>query len=170
MKFVKTLVVIVCSLFLCFVVSCATIPPPTLESRMSFPTLEYLLLAKSGSAIVKGQAFLRTRGGDVKVAAGEVILNPVTSYSEEWYEKGYIQGRYLGQPDQRIWEYTMTTIADGDGRFVFKNVPPGQYFVTTTVTWEAPTGRQFTLQIQGGLVTKRITVNDEDEINIVITR
>ena len=149
--------------------ACATMAPP--QSRMPFPENEYQVLAKSGSATVKGQAFLKTRGGDVKTAAGnEVILNPVTSYSMEWYEKSYIPGKRMVEPDQRLFNFVRKQVADGNGRFTFKNVPPGEYFVTTIITWEAPTGYQGSLRLQGGTVTKRITVINGDEIDIVVTR
>jgi hypothetical protein len=140
-------------------------------SRMTFPEQEYQNLAKSGSAVVKGQAFLKTRGGDVKVAAGnQILLNPVTSYSNEWYEKSYIQGQPLVEPDSRLMTYVIKTVADGSGRFLFKNVPPGEYFVTTVITWEAATGYKGALQVQGGTVTKRIKVNDGDEVDVIVTR
>lgn len=154
--------------FVGFLTSCATMIPP--QRRMAFPEHEYLSLARSGTAIVKGQAFLKTRGGDVKVAAGnEIILNPVTSYSNEWYEKAHVQGTILVEPDSRLLNYVLRTVADGNGMFTFKNVPAGQYFVTTSVTWEAATGYQGALQMQGGTVTKRITVNDSDEIEVIVT-
>jgi len=157
-------------LFVCFIASCATMPQPKI-SRMTFPEQEYQNLQKSGSAVVKGQAFLKTRGGDVKVAAGnEVILNPVTSYSNEWYEKGYVLQMNLVEPDPRLWNYMKKTVADGSGRFVFKDVPPGEYYVTTVITWEAATGYQGALQVQGGTVTNKITVNDGDEIDVIVTR
>jgi hypothetical protein len=50
--------------FVCFLAACSTMTPP--QQRMPFPEHEYQSLAKSGSAVVKGQAFLKTRGGDVK--------------------------------------------------------------------------------------------------------
>ncbi len=155
--------------FVGFFTSCATMTPS--QPRMAFPEHEYQSLARSGTAIIKGQAFLKTRGGDVKVAAGnEIILNPVTSYSNEWYEKAYVQGTPLVEPDSRLLNYVLRTVADGNGMFTFKNVPAGQYFVTTSVTWEAATGYQGALQMQGGTVTKRITVNDGDEIEVIVTR
>ncbi len=157
-------------LFVCFIASCVTMPQPKI-SMMTFPEQEYQNLQKSGSAVVKGQAFLKTRGGDVKVAAGnEVILNPVTSYSNEWYEKAYVQGKNLVESDPRILNYIKKTVADGSGRFMFKDVPPGDYYVTTGVTWEAGTGYQGALQLQGGTVTKKISVNDGDEIDVIVTR
>lgn len=135
---------------------------------MAFPEGEYLALPKTGTATVRGQAFLKTRGGDVKTAAGNrVLLNPVTSYSLEWYVRAYIQNQRIESPDPRIAAYVPIEIADGSGRFVFKNVPAGEYFVTTEVTWEAPTG--YGLQTQGGLVSKRIKVNAGEEVEVIVT-
>jgi len=138
--------------------------------RIPFPEDEYKRLASTGTAIVKGQAFLKTRGGDVKTAAGnEVILNPVTSYSNQWYEY-YLQGVPMKEPDARLWQYVKKQIADGNGRFTFKNVPAGDYYVTVPVFWEAPVGYQGALVRQGGVVSKKITVNDGDELEIILTR
>lgn len=53
----KKLAMLLC---ICFLVSCAAQPK---ISRMPFPEREYQNLPKNGSAVVKGQAFLETRGG-----------------------------------------------------------------------------------------------------------
>jgi hypothetical protein len=135
---------------------------------MPFPDAEYLALPKTGNATIKGQAFLTTKGGDVKKAAGKrILLNPVTSYSLEWYERSYLPGRRMEEADPKLEAYTRTQIADAEGRFVFKNVPTGEYFVTTTITWEIPTAYQG--QVEGGLVTKRIKVNAGEEVEAIVT-
>ena len=137
---------------------------------MPFPEAEYLALPKTGTATVRGQAFLTTKGGDVKVAAGKrVLLNPVTSYSLEWYERSYVPSRRIEEADPKLEAYIRTQIADGNGRFAFKNVPTGEYFITTTITWEVPTGYQGTVQVEGGLVAKRIKVNAGEEVEVVVT-
>lgn len=139
--------------------------------RIPFPEDEYKRLASTGTAIVKGQAFLKTRGGDVKTAAGnEVILNPVTTYTNQWYEVNYLKGMPMKEPDSRLWQYVKKQIADGNGRFTFKNVPAGDYYVTVPVFWEAPVGYQGGLVLQGGFISKRITVKDGEEIEIILTR
>lgn len=157
-------------LLACFLSACVTYQQSRLP-RMDFPVHEYQRLTTSGTAIVNGQAFMKTRGGDVKLAAGnEVFLNPVTSYSTEWYEKSYLPNIGMVRADSRILNYVTTTVADGEGRFTFKNVPAGEYFVTSNVNWEAATGYQGALRQQGGVVTKRITVKDGEELDIVVTR
>ena len=139
--------------------------------RITFPVSEYNSLNREGTGIVNGQAFLKTRGGDVKTAAGEdVLLNPVTSYSNQWYEVAYIRNAPLTDLDPRLHDYIYKTIADGDGRFTFKNVPPGEYYLTTKVSWEAPVGYKGALVRQGGYISKKITVVNDETIEIILTR
>jgi ABC-type transport system substrate-binding protein len=139
--------------------------------RMPFPEAEYAALAKTGTGRVTGQAFMRTIGGDVKVAAGsDVALNPVTSYSQQWYDVVYVQRKNITAWDPRLDEYVMNTRADAEGRFEFVNVPPGDYFVRSLVLWAAPTGPYGSLQQQGGFVVERITVNDGEETKVIVTR
>jgi hypothetical protein len=45
--------------------ACASLPPESV-SRIPFPENEYQALARTGNAVIRGQAFLKTRGGDVK--------------------------------------------------------------------------------------------------------
>jgi hypothetical protein len=72
--------------------------------------------------------------------------------------------------DSRIEAFVKKQIADANGRFVFKNVPPGEYFITTKVIWEAPTGYKGSLQPQGGTITKRVPVKNDEEIDVILTR
>ena len=140
-------------------------------ARIPFPEHEYAQLQKEGTATIKGQAFMKTRGGDVKFAAGEIImLNPVTSYSNQWYEENYLKQKNISPEDPRQKEYIRKKIADGSGRFEFKSIPAGEYYVTGMVTWEAPTGFQGALQMQGGLISKKVKVTDREEAEVILTR
>jgi len=149
-------------------VGCATAP----VARMPFPAEEYARLDSTGVAVVKGQAFLKTRGGEVITAAGnEVILNPETSYSQQWFEVSYLGGKELAEPDPRVLPYVAKTTADADGRFTFQNVAPGNYYVVTSVVWEAPGGNILGgPNAQGGYVAKLITVREGDHLDVVVTR
>lgn len=154
-------------------VSCAPIQPVRKGERIAFPTGEYSLIAKkeTGTATVTGQAFMRTRGGDVKVAAGSVVfLSPVTTYSLDWYNRSYLGGVQLSEPDPRLHDYTSRTTADGFGRFKFKNVPAGEFFVSSSVTWEAPTGYNGMLQTHGGIVANRFWVEEGKDVEVIVTR
>lgn len=140
-------------------------------ARPTFPEAEYAALPRTGIAIVSGQGFLKTRGGDVKTAAGNtVFLEPATSYSKFANELRLPSNVYVAPPDPRMKQYTRETVADGSGRFSFKNVPDGEYYLGTTVSWEAPTGYKFSLQTQGGLITKKIAVKNGEPVDVMLTR
>lgn len=148
---------------LCFVASCAV-------DRIPFPVSEYESLLKTGSATVVGEAFLRTRGGDVKTAAGyTVFLNPVTSYSRQWHEVSYLHGRALSRSDPRIEQYVRSTTADSAGRFRFTNVPAGDYYVVTDVVWETPVGYVAGMERQGGKLVKEIHIDEGQTAEIILT-
>lgn len=152
-----------------FLIGCVT-TQPTIQ-RIPFPSDEYSKLEVSGTSIIKGQAFLKTRAGDVKTAAGnEVLLNPVTSYSNQWYEENYIKGRLLTEINPKMFQYVKKKIADAEGRFIFKDVPAGEYYLTTVVTWEAPVGYNGSLVRQGGHISEKISVKDKDELDIILTK
>lgn len=153
-------------------VSCTSMETNTNKpaiARIPFPEAEYAALPTSGTGIVSGRAFLKISGGDVKAAAGEkVILNPVTSYSNQWYKISYLGHNKLEPPDQRIDKYLMIKIADAQGRFTFKNVPPGEYYIITVVSWEAPVGYQGALVRQGARLCKIITVKNHEETKVIL--
>jgi hypothetical protein len=139
--------------------------------RIEFPLSEYTMLNTEGTGVVKGQAFLKTRGGDVKTAAGnEIQLNPVTSYSNQWYKDSYLQNKPLTEPDLRYLGYILTTIADAEGKFEFINVPSGEYYLVAPVFWEAAVGYQGSLVRQGGLIARKIKVKNNNEQKIILAR
>ncbi len=139
--------------------------------RMDFPIEEYKALKTEGTGIVTGQAFLKTRGGDVKKAAGNgVLLNPVTSYSKQWYSESYLSQRPIGDSDYRYDNYQFRTVADGDGKFEFNGIPSGDYYLVTSIFWEAAVGHRGALVKQGGVVAKIISVQDGKELKIILTR
>ena len=142
---------------------------PPQVARVPFSEAEYAALPKAGTGTVTGQAFLTTRGGEVRVAAGrEISLNPVTSYSRQWYQVQYQGGRQLSAFDPRIINHIITKVANAQGNFTFKNVPPGDYFITTEVTWSVVVSGLVTTT--GGVIAKPITVRDGQETEVILTR
>lgn len=144
------------------------------KPRISFPIEEYQNMPKAsekmGTAIIKGQAFLKTKGGDVKLAAGNQIeLNPVTSYSNQWYNIVYLNDEQLKDPDARVFDYIYKTQADAGGNFKFTKIPSGKYYLTTSIIWQIPSNI-YDPQYSGGLVSKKITVNDNDSLDVILTR
>src|SRR5688572_1071163 len=51
----------------------------------AFSAEEVAYAAQPGTGVIDGQAFLRTRGGDVKYGAGSaVFLLPLSAYTSAW--------------------------------------------------------------------------------------
>jgi hypothetical protein len=139
--------------------------------RDYFPIDEYVSLPDTGTATVTGQAFLKTRGGEVRFAAGEVVLlNPITSYSTQWYNESYIKNFIMEEGDIRQNQFIRKTTADATGRFCFKNVPRGRYYLVSSVVWEVPYGRYSMMLPQGGLIAKPIEVFDDQTQDVILTR
>lgn len=66
----------------------------------------------------------------------------------------------------QYFTYTRTARCDVDGRFEFKNVAPGSYFVTTTITWTVGSS----VIPQGGSLMASVTVHaDNDDISVVLS-
>ncbi len=124
----------------------------------------------AGTANIEGQAFLKTRGGDVKYGAGNpVFLMPNSPHSFAWYV-ALTSGRSENAPkiDPGLAAVTRKTVAGGDGRFKFENVPAGSYLILTIVDWQIPGA--FGPSTQGGFVGAPITAESGKTVSIVVTR
>lgn len=145
---------------------CHAAPQPRM---VQFDEAEYTRYGSDGTGAITGQAFLKTRAGDVKYGAGcTVILNPVTSYSTEWYTRWVVGGVALEPGDQRASKYTRQVIADGEGRFAFQGLPEGEYYVASQIIWEYPT--RYGLSTTGGNVYAQVSVTEGETETIVLTR
>lgn len=152
---------------------CAT-PAPTLAPAplVAFNAEEVKWSVGSGTAIIEGQAFLKTRGGDVKYGAGNpVFLMPHSSHSFAWYAS-MTKGREKDQPtiDPGLAGVTRKTVAGGDGRFRFEGVPAGSYLILTIVDWQSATGYRGSLQTQGGFVGAPVTAESSKTTSVIVTR
>lgn len=143
---------------------------PTYHLKTAFSEEEFAPYAKKGTATIVGQAFLKTRGGTVKYGAGNIVeLYPVTSYSSEIITA--MQAEKYGKfdnIDKRVLKYVKKTIADGEGRFEFDNIPAGDYYVCCTVRWEVPS--EYGSYTTGANIAKEITVKKGEKVKIIITR
>ena len=137
--------------------------------RPPFPIDEYAQLQTVGTGKVAGQVFMKTVGGDVRFGAGsDVYLFPGTSYSDFWYQTNYVSQKPIAPPDSRQMQYTKIVQADGSGNFEFSDIPPGRYYISSMVTWQAPT--QWGLAAQGGWVAKSATVSNGATARVMLTR
>ena len=126
---------------------------------------ELTLYEGNGPCSVHGQAFLKTRGGDVKYGAGETVtLMPDIRLLNEIIGINSIPRQYaVLQPDiDRKWQaLKRQTQADGEGKFEFNTIPCGAWFVESRVTWEVIQS-QYSSSIQGGPVSSRVKVSPQN--------
>ena len=104
--------------------------------RMPFPVDEYRHLSKRGSSTVSGKIYLENSHTSEKVTRDKIKLwlNPVTSYSRQWYEESYLGGYKLSKSDKRLYNYLKFTYSNGSGEFNFFGVPRGDYYLTGEIT------------------------------------
>jgi len=103
-------------------------------ARISFPVSEYNRLAKTGKGTISGTIFVNDTYGKKIVGSGtRLYLNPVTSYSNQWYKASYIGGAKMQKADSRLFNYLRFTASDTKGKFAFYGVPSGSYYLIGTV-------------------------------------
>ena len=160
--FTRTLpLVTVAGLLLC---SCSTVAP-----NPPFNEAEFQPYLRSGTSTITGQAFLKTRGGEVRFAAGNTVnLTPLTSYTRTTLEQVIVRGQKAPPADPRFPKYVRTTFADGNGNFEFKNVPAGQYLAYVPILWEVPT--QYGAQQTGGFAYAHVTAKPGETVKVVASR
>ncbi|MDH0117216.1 hypothetical protein N7379_22275 [Rhizobium pusense] len=135
--------------------------------KTPFNPAEHEFAAKPGKATVSAQAFMRRNDGMVVYAAGSnAMLLPASSYVRELYDTSQ---KVYGSPtvsnlDIRLKDYTKIAQANGEGRFSFHGVPDGEYLVVTNVNWRAGDSAQ------GGDLTKFITVQNGQNVDVILTR
>lgn len=127
---------------------------------------DYAPFMQSGSGAITGQAFLTQQSGGVVVAAGrEVILDPATHIAIEWWQKIGTNYEHLDvvPPSENFSKQRRKAIADASGKFEFRNLPAGKYFVRTVLTWQVPF-----YGIQGGVLGEMVEVKDNQPANVVL--
>ncbi len=112
---------------------CAT--KPQFIERIPFPVEEYNNIKKVGNSNVTGYAFAKTPTGEIHFASGWVRLNPKTESSTQWFNVNYKAMNNIGEADPRYYEYIRKTKVDKAGKFTFKNVPAGKYYLSAPIHW-----------------------------------
>lgn len=134
-------------------------------ATVAFSAEEAAFIRKPGTGVITGHAFRTRSTGVVVNAAGEVVrLVPVTAYASERFTQLYGTRKFLPVArypandvvDPAYAELTRTVKTEANGRFVFENVPPGQYYVTTQVVWGEDSKRE------GGSVYDTVTLTGRE--------
>jgi hypothetical protein len=102
--------------------------------RIPFPVQEYRRLSTIGKGTIKGSIYLKDMYGQRIPGSGtRLYLNPITSYSKQWYQESYLGGAKMEKADPRLFNYLRFTAADKEGNFAFYGVPSGRYYLIGTV-------------------------------------
>ncbi len=145
---------------------CGSTPSPTFNQSTSQTESEYKPYLRTGSGSVAGQAFFVQSGGVVVKAAGRTVtLDPATTTGKEWWIKAgkHYAHRSIVPSSSNFKKARRKTVADAEGRFKFRGIPTGNYFIRTDVTWHVPS-----YGIQGGLVGKQITVRNGKTTELIL--
>jgi hypothetical protein len=146
-----------------------------LESR--FDPAEVAWFWARGTNAISGTAILRTARGNAKTCAAlPVTLFPASRYARERMrhlygsEDGGFNPLVGGRPadftgdDPRYTATARTTHCDARGRFWFSELPDGEYFLTSSVTWRE---RDFGLD-QGGHLMRRVRVSTGETKEVLL--
>lgn len=103
--------------------------------RMPFPVEEYARLRKRGYSTVIGTIYVENSNSGEKIMGQKVKLwlNPVTSYSDQWYQQDYLGGYKLTKIDKRIFNYMKLEYSKSDGSFRFSGIPKGEYYLVGSI-------------------------------------
>lgn len=139
---------------------------PIAERTTLYDAVAHETAHRPGTASISGQALLRTRGGDVKTAAGlEVQCVADTPYMRE-----SLAAREKGMDiivDPRASVLLRRTTADGAGAFRFDGLAAGSYIVAAKIVWEVP-GVYSGTTTTGGFARAFVTVREGEQLTGVV--
>lgn len=158
--------------------ACATFEAPVVTTVPDPAALAWS--TAPGGNTIKGDALLRTRGGDVRTCAGyPTRLMPASDYTNEWasiffaptgsFRTAYLEN--LNTPpalSPEIEPFVRKTVCNAQGQFSFTDVPDGEYLLIARVSWEAPD--QYGMATQGGTMMERVQVQGGQTVSLVMTR
>lgn len=148
---------------------CSSTPAKKDRSLAHTPRQQVQRVAYSGSpamaatqvnTMLVGQVYIQDRvnGGDRTGAHIDVVLNPVSTASQQWYQQVCHAGKILnGQADQRYVRDAFYAKTNNFGQFAFTNVPAGEYYLTSRLYWVDTKPMSGPVEY-GGLLSKKINL------------
>lgn len=127
---------------------------------------DYARYSGPGTASISGQAFARAADGDVKFAAGsQVLLLPATPYTDEHWTRAVVAEQQLAPMESGVVAVTRVATGDGEGRFEFRDLPPGEYYVHTGVAW---TEQWPTIEHHVVKLGQKVSLADGQELKLIL--
>ncbi len=146
----------------------STLSTVTVIPRIPFPEEEYRGLAKSGNGTIRGSIYVTdTYGKKIYGKQTRLYLNPVTSYSRQWYQESYIGGYKMAKADKRLFNYLKFTASNTEGKFAFYGVPSGTYYVIGMVKCGKECGYDTPRNIR---IAKEVNVNGSGVVSVDLGR
>ena len=106
--------------------------PKPVPRKAKYIESQYAPYAAGGQAKIQGKACFTLNDGSQKCIAGlDIYINPVTDYSNEWYQRGWLGTEYLEIADSRVVPFNKSVKTDKNGNFSFEGLAPGSYYVVT---------------------------------------
>ncbi len=126
----------------------------------------------SGSNTVTGQAFLTQKGGGVVTCAGQpVLMYPDNEYFADIYDE--LGSVHLSNEEAALIKAGQ---CDAQGNFEFHKVPAGKWIIRVNVSWHVSSsiaiGHTYfpTDEVQGGPMSKQVTVQNEEINKFIISQ
>ena len=175
----KTTTRLVCAMMAFALTACAA-PPPQVVIHSTYNPDEIAYMKVPGNNTIKVNAFLlQGGGGNVTCAGREVDLFGISAYATERLLAicGSISNprvaswgsSHLPQPDPRYIEDSIKKTCDSEGRAVFENIADGEYYITTAVWWESPTGYNASMEWNGGNIMRKVSVSDGETLEVIMS-
>jgi len=140
----------------------------TVIRRIPFPNSEYTALSRKGKGTVKGAIYILDDSGKrIYGKKTRLYLNPVTSYSKQWYDQSYIGGYKMGKSDKRLFNYLKFTSSNSSGKFAFFGVPNGSYYLIGTVKCGSQCGYESVKDIR---IAKEVRISGTDIVTVDLSR
>jgi hypothetical protein len=146
----------------------ATSPPPSASARFDPSSVAWS--KRTGANVIAGVARLEADNGKLRTCASlPVRLAPDSPYTRDRVERLYgdadaafVEAREAqraraeaGGGVTKAYEKSLkASVCDAQGRFAFKNLPDGTYYVMAPVVWRNKLGEVS----EGGFFMQRVTV------------
>jgi len=146
------------------------------EHRVPLNEADFAPYLQDGTATIVGETSVRMQAGDVSTGAESfVYLVPVTPYSTEWFEHAIVRGQQIRGHDPRSLRVTRVTVVGADGRFEFRNLPSGDYYLNCAVTRAIQPFRLGPMRLASPSTERveayaRVTLKEGEEARVTVTR
>src|SRR5215467_5144432 len=144
--------------------ACSSTPKPSpQDARLTFDPDAHISYFPAGTGEIRGKAFLHQSDEEgVTCAGSKVIATPATRFFRQLIELAAMGqmpliGEAVGADYAKV---VRLSVCDPDGNFSITALPPGDWFVTTTVY------RTVDKQVLGGLLAYKLRLHNKETVQI----